>query len=178
MHRTGGRSDRSGFATGHGEHLALCTWGWTCARLAPEVRHLGTIGGDLVTLDRHCARSSAKALACPLVYEAGTCGFAIWRHLTTQGVACEVTAPSSLPKRAGDRVKTDRRDALMLARLSRSSEFTSVRVPGAADEAVRDLVRAREDAVRECHTARRCAPPRRSWSRPARCRCRCAGGCA
>ncbi len=62
-------------------------------------------------------------------------------------------APSSMPKRSGDRVKTDRRDAMMLA-LSWSGELTAVRVPGAADEAVRDLARSREDAVRECRNAR------------------------
>jgi transposase len=63
-------------------------------------------------------------------------------------------APSSIPKRSGDRVKTDRRDAMMLARLARSGDLTAVRVPDVADEAVRDLVRAREDAVRECRNAR------------------------
>ena len=78
----------------------------------------------------------------------------IWRHLRALGTACEVVAPSSIPKRPGERVKTDRRDALMLARLSRSGDLTAVRVPGAADEAVRDLVRAHEDAVRECRSAR------------------------
>ena len=86
--------------------------------------------------------------------EAGPCGFVIWRHLTALGTQCEVVAPSSIPKRSGDRVKTDRRDAMMLARLSRSGDLTAVRVPGAGDEAVRDLVRAREDAVRECRNAR------------------------
>jgi transposase len=89
-----------------------------------------------------------------VVYEAGPCGFVIWRHLNAHGIACEVVAPSSIPKRSGDRVKTDRRDALMLARLSRSGDLTAVRVPSAADEAVRDLVRAREDSVRECRNAR------------------------
>ena len=63
-------------------------------------------------------------------------------------------APSSIPKRSGDRIETDRRDAMLLARLWRSGDLTAVRVPGAADEAVGDLVRAREDAVRECRTAR------------------------
>ena len=81
-------------------------------------------------------------------YEAGPCGFVIWRHLTALGLSCEVVAPSSIPKRSGDRVKTDRRDAMMLARLSRSGDLTAVR------EEVRDLVRAREDAVRECRNAR------------------------
>ena len=85
---------------------------------------------------------------------AGPCGFVIWRHLRAQGLACEVVAPSSIPKRSGDRVKTDRRDAMMLARLARAGELTAVRVPDGADEAVRDLVRAREDAMRECRNAR------------------------
>jgi len=65
-----------------------------------------------------------------------------------------VVAPSSIPKRSGDRIKTDRRDAMMLARLDRSGDLTSVRVPGPGDEAVRDLVRARDDTVRECRNAR------------------------
>lgn len=89
-----------------------------------------------------------------MVYEAGPCGFVIWRHLSVQGIDCAVVAPSSIPKRSGDRVKTDRRDAMRLARLSRAGDLTAVRVPGAGDEAVRDLVRAREDAVRECRNAR------------------------
>lgn len=118
------------------------------------VRHVGTIGGDVVALGKALRKIMSKGHRLHVVYEAGPCGFAIWRHLATNGIACDVVAPSSIPKRAGDRVKTDRRDALMLARLSRSGELTPVRVPGAPDEAVRDLVRAREDAVRECRNAR------------------------
>ena len=119
-----------------------------------EVRHVGSIGGDLVALDRALRKLISKGHRLHVVYEAGPCGFVIWRHLTAQGLTCEVVAPSSIPKRSGDRVKTDRRDAMMLARLSRSGDLTAVRVPGAADEAVRDLVRAREDAVREQRNAR------------------------
>ena len=119
-----------------------------------EVRHVSSIGGDLVALDRALRKLLSKGHRLHVVYEAGPCGFVIWRHLTAQGVTCEVVAPSSIPKRSGDRVKTDRRDAMMLARLSRSGDLTAVRVPGAADEAVRDLVRAREDAVREQRNAR------------------------
>jgi transposase len=78
----------------------------------------------------------------------------IWRHLVAQGLHCDVVAPSSIARPAGDRIKTDRRDALLLARLARSGDLTAVRVPDAADESVRDLVRAREDAVRECRNAR------------------------
>jgi transposase len=96
----------------------------------------------------------SKGCALHIVYEAGPCGFVIWRHRHAQGLACDVVAPSSIPRRSGDRVKTDRRDAMMLARLSRSGDLTAVRVPNVADEAVRDLVRAREDAVRECRNAR------------------------
>jgi transposase len=119
-----------------------------------EVRHVCSIGGDLVGLDKALRRLISKGHHLHVVYEAGPCGFVIWRHLSTQGIDCEVVAPSSIPKRSGDRVKTDRRDAMMLARLSRSGDLTAVRVPGAADEAVRDLARSREDAVRECRNAR------------------------
>ena len=119
-----------------------------------EVRHIGSIGGNLVALDKALRRLISKGGPLHVVYEAGPCGFVIWRHLSAQGLACDVVAPSSIPKRSGDRVKTDRRDAMMLARLSRSGELSAVRVPGADDEAVRDLVRAREDAVREQRNAR------------------------
>ena len=118
------------------------------------VRHVGTIGGDLAALDKALRKLISRGHRLHVVYEAGPCGFVIWRHLSAQGIACEVVAPSSIPKRPGERVKTDRRDAMMLARLSRSGDLTAVRIPGAGDEAVRDLVRAREDAVRECRNAR------------------------
>ena len=118
------------------------------------VRHVGSIGGDLASLDRSLRKLISRGHTLHIVYEAGPCGFVVWRHLSAQGLDCEVVAPSSIPKRSGDRVKTDRRDAIMLARLARAGELTPVRVPDAADEAVRDLVRAREDAVRECRNAR------------------------
>ena len=119
-----------------------------------EIRHVGSIGGDLAALDKALRKLISRGHPLHVVYEAGPCGFVIWRHLTMLGIACEVVAPSSIPRRSGDRVKTDRRDALMLARLARSGDLTAVRVPSAADEAVRDLVRARDDAVRECRNAR------------------------
>ena len=119
-----------------------------------EVRHVGSIGGDLAALSRALRKLISKGPRLHVVYEAGPCGYVIWRHLNAQGLACEVVAPSSIPERPGDRVKPDRRDAMMLARLSRSGDLTAVRLPGAADEAVRDLVRAREDAVREQRNAR------------------------
>ena len=122
-----------------------------------EVRHVGSIGGDLGSLDKALRKLISRGAPLHIVYEAGPCGFVIWRHLSAQGLSnmtCDVVAPSSIPKRSGDRVKTDRRDAILLARLARAGELTAVRVPDVADEAVRDLVRAREDAVRECRNAR------------------------
>lgn len=80
------------------------------------------------------------------VYEAGPCGYPLQRYLSRQGMVCEVTAPSLIPRRAGDRVKTDRRDADKLGRLYRSGELTMVTIPDEQQEGLRDLVRAREDA--------------------------------
>ena len=103
------------------------------------VRHLGSIGGDLASLDKALLRKlTSKGHKLHVVYEAGPCGFVIWRHLTALGQSCAVVAPSSIPKRSGDRIKTDRRDAMLLARLDRSGELTAVRVPGPADKAVRE----------------------------------------
>jgi transposase len=119
-----------------------------------EVRHVGQIGGDVAALDKALRRLTSRGHRLHVVYEAGPCGFVIWRHLAVQGIACEVVAPSSIPRRSADRVKTDRRDAMMLARLARMNELSAVRVPDVADEAMRDLVRAREDAVREQRNAR------------------------
>ncbi len=81
------------------------------------------------------------------MYEAGPCGFGIHSYLTAQGEDCVVVNPSSMPKRSGDRIKTDRRDGDALARLHRAGELTAIYIPTADDEALRDLVRAREDAV-------------------------------
>lgn len=79
------------------------------------------------------------------VYEAGPCGYGLYRRLIAAGHACRVVAPSLIPRKAGERVKTDRRDALALARLARAGELTAVWVPDAEQEAMRDLTRARED---------------------------------
>jgi transposase len=79
------------------------------------------------------------------VYEAGPCGYGLYRQIQGSGHECEVVAPSLIPRKAGERVKTDRRDALNLARLSRAGELTAVWVPGQEQEAIRDLTRARED---------------------------------
>jgi len=81
------------------------------------------------------------------IYEAGPCGYTTQRQLAALGVPCAVIAPTLTPVRPGDRVKTDRRDAAKLARLYRAGELTEVQVPSLAEEAARDLVRAREDVV-------------------------------
>ena len=91
---------------------------------------------------RHLVSPLGDPAALRACYEAGPCGFELHRLLASMGVACDVVAPSLVPRRAGDRVKTDRRDASRLARLHRAGELTPVRVPSAAEEAVRDLVRA------------------------------------
>lgn len=83
------------------------------------------------------------------VYEAGVNGYHLQRKLSQQGIACDVAAPSLTPRRAGNRVKTDRRDAKDLARLYRAGELTSIAIPNQKQEAVRDLLRAREDAMED-----------------------------
>src|SRR6266545_1407453 len=112
-----------------------------------EVRHYGVIASDLEPLDKVVRALRAPDRQLHFVYEAGPCGFGIYRHLTKRGEACVVVSPSMIPKRSGDRVKTDRRDSLALARLHRAGELRAIYVPDATDEALRDLVRAREDAV-------------------------------
>ena len=112
-----------------------------------EVRHYGVIASDLEPLDKVVRALRAPDRQLHFVYEAGPCGFGIYRHLTKRGEHCVVVSPSMIPKRSGDRVKTDRRDSLMLARLHRAGELRAIYVPDDTDEAMRDLVRAREDAV-------------------------------
>lgn len=119
-----------------------------------EVRHVGRVGGDLPALDAALTRLRCPMAGMQVVYEAGPCGYAIYRHLAARGIACAVVAPSLTPRRPGERIKTDRRDALKLARLSRAGELRAIRVPDAEDEAIRDLLRAREDTVRVQRNAR------------------------
>ena len=119
-----------------------------------EVRHYGTIDSSLASLDKLVRKLSAPGHTLHFVYEAGPCGYTIYRHLTKKGISCAVVAPSKIPRKSGDRVKTNRRDAISLARLERAGELTHVSVPCPEDEAMRDLVRARTDAVR-AHTKAR-----------------------
>jgi transposase len=115
-----------------------------------EVRDMGAISNDLHALEKLIGRlrnAHGKEVVLRACYEAGPCGFGLARRLKQLGVECQVVAPSMIPKRAGDRVKTDRRDARKLARLLRAGELTPVYIPDARDEAIRDLCRARSDAV-------------------------------
>jgi transposase len=88
------------------------------------------------------------------VYEAGPCGYQVHRELTAEGEECVVIAPGLIPKRPGDKVKTDRRDAEQLAQLHRAGQLTAIRIPTRSEEADRDLVRAREDVLAERLRAR------------------------
>jgi transposase len=114
---------------------------------AREVRHYGRIGSDSASVDKTIRKLCAVHRRPLFVYEAGPCGFWIYRRLRAQRLDCMVVSPSKTPRNAADRVKTDRRDALKLARLARAGELEPIHVPDAGDEALRDLVRAREDAV-------------------------------
>lgn len=119
-----------------------------------EIRHIGSVGGDLASLDRALRKLQSQGKPLHVVYEAGPCGFVLYRHLAAQGILVEVISPASIRRSAGERIKTDRRDAMLLARLARAGDLTPVVVPDAGDEAIRDLVRAREDAVRAQRNAR------------------------
>jgi transposase len=119
-----------------------------------EVTYLGPIGTRQADIDHLVRKLQSKANHLVFVYEAGPCGYWLYRYLTKKGYACWVVAPSLIPQKAGDRVKTDRRDAVQLARLMRSGDLTPVYVPEVEDEAIRDLSRAREDAICDLKAAK------------------------
>jgi len=112
-----------------------------------EVRLYGSISNDLHALEKLVVKLRADNVVLHFVYEAGPCGFVIQRRLQQLGEDCIVVAPSRIPRQSGERVKTDRRDATMLARLHRAGELAAIHVPDPRDEAIRDLVRTRTDAV-------------------------------
>jgi transposase len=119
-----------------------------------ELRAYGIIGGTLEAVDRFIKRIKQPGVELRFCYEAGPMGYSLCRHLRAKGYVCEVIAPSLIPKRAGDRIKTDRRDARQLARLFRAGELTAIQVPDEEDEAIRDLVRARLSASIDQRRAR------------------------
>lgn len=127
--------------------IAAAEAGRTPARLVGQIAH------DVPKLLKALARLGDPG-ALHVVYEAGPTGYGLQRALSAKGYHCEVIAPSLIPKRAGERVKTDRRDGLRLAELSRAGELRAVWIPDPSDEAIRDLSRAREDAVNSRTQAR------------------------
>jgi transposase len=131
----------------HKDTIAVATYrGWS-----PEPHDERTLPHDLVKLRRYLLRLGGPVHAC---YEAGPCGYGVQRMLAEAGVECVVVAPSLIPVRAGDRCKTDRRDARKLARLLRAGELTPVRVPSEREEQDRELVRCREVLKRELHRSK------------------------
>lgn len=155
----------------HAETIAVAV-----AEGREEVRSVGTIPNE-----PECVARLIRKLGGPeglrVCYEAGPCGYALYWQFVGLGVACQVVAPSLVPVRPGDRVKTDRRDAIKLARSHRSGELTPVWVPDAEHEALRDLVRARQvakaDQLRARHRVqklllrhgRRWTQGKKAWTR-------------
>jgi len=119
-----------------------------------EVREHGQIANTPTALKALLNKLTRSGGVLRFCYEAGPCGYGIQRQLTAAGHECVVVAPSLIPRRPGDRIKTDRRDAINLAKLHRAGELTPVWIPDLAHEAVRDLVRARLAAVRSLRQAR------------------------
>jgi transposase len=119
-----------------------------------ETRFIGEIPNRPEAVSKMADRLARKHGKLAFCYEAGPCGYGLYRQLTLLGHECVVVAPSLIPTRPGDRVKTDRRDAVTQASLFRSGELTPVWIPDEAHEAMRDLCRARQAAVEALRRAR------------------------
>ena len=119
-----------------------------------EIRYLGEIDSSPLTIERMIRKLAGRYEKLHFCYEAGPTGYGLYRQVRGLGHDCTVVAPSSIPKKSGERVKTNRRDAVSLARLFRAGELTSVWVPDTVHEAVRDLVRARETASQDLRRKR------------------------
>jgi transposase len=132
----------------HADSIAVAV-----AEPSGEVRALGVIPNDPEAV-RKLIRKLGPSETLRACYEAGPCGYPLYWQLTQLGIGCIVVAPTLVPVKAGDRIKTDRRDAAKLARSFRSGDLTPVWIPDAAHEALRDLVRAREAAKRDQLRAR------------------------
>jgi transposase len=119
-----------------------------------EVRLYGQIASDLTALEKVLRKLGGDGIVLHVVYEAGPTGFVVYRRLQQLEIDCIVVAPSKTPQAKGPRQKTDRRDAIQLARLHRAGELTAIHVPDAVDESIRDLTRARADAVHDLTRAK------------------------
>ena len=118
--------------------------------------HLGRVSSSKVAVQKLVRQFESKYPGATLhfVYEAGPCGYWIYRLITSLGHCCYVVAPSLIPKKPGEKIKTDKRDALKLAKLLKSEDLTPIYVPEPEDEAVRDLSRAREVAMKDLKDAK------------------------
>lgn len=141
-----------------------------------EVRFFGTIASRPDAVGKLVAKLADRHKRLAFCYEAGPTGYGLYRQITALGYDCQVVAPSMVPVRPGGHVKTDRRDATMLAALFRAGELTAIWVPDAAHEAMRDLVRGRQAAMEGLRRARqqllsfllrhgRIYPTRSHWTR-------------
>jgi transposase len=119
----------------------------TVAEVGGEVRRWGQIGGERAALEKALRKLESSGGELHFVYEAGPCGFWIERCIRARGHVCWVVSPSLIPKKSGERIKTDRRDSEKIARMARAGELEPIYVPAEIDEAVRDLVRSRDDAI-------------------------------
>jgi hypothetical protein len=139
-----------------------------CSIGGTEPIYLGPIGTRQCDIDKMIRQLHTKPPRLRFVYEAGPCGYGLYRYLAKQGLECIVVAPSLIPRKPGDRVKTDRRDAVQLARLMRSGDLNPIYVPNLGDESIRDLCRLREDMMNDLRaTSRSFASMRRvgGWPR-------------
>jgi transposase len=118
------------------------------AHARDDPQFVGTTRYSMISLTKALSKLG-KPSELSVCHEAGPCGYGLVRALREQGYRCDVIAPSRVARRPADRIKTDRRDALLLARLHRAGELVPVAIPEPPDEAIRDLVRAREDAVND-----------------------------
>lgn len=119
-----------------------------------EVRFFGGIPNTIEALDRLLKKLQSKYKRMEFVYEAGPCGYGVFRYLAEKGEVCRVTAPSRMLRKPGERIKNDHRDATQLARLLRAGELSFVWVPDETHEAIRDLVRARQSATFDIRRSR------------------------
>ncbi len=119
-----------------------------------EIRYLGKFDAAPESMRRLLGKMASKYNRLHVCYEAGPTGYGLYRQIIALGHECVVAAPSLVPKKPGDRVKTNRRDAVVLARLLRAGRLTAVWAPDEAHEALRDLVRARQPAVEDLRSKR------------------------
>lgn len=134
----------------HKDSIAIA---YADADFSQPPRFLGTTGYSVISLTK-ALRKIGKPEELLVCHETGPCGYGLVRSLRQKGYATDVIAPSRVARQPADRIKTDRRDALLLARLLRSAELTPIVVPEPKDEAIRDLVRTREDAMHDRGQAR------------------------